>query len=256
MNANQKIYESKIVVHSYSGLKKLFPAEKIIFNLIATKQNKRSILDLGIGAGRTTLFFAPLFETYIGVDFSAGMIESCRNRYRSISNAQFIVADVTTLPKLSINRFDFVLFSFNGIDCLQSIEERVALLTEIHSLLEPGGIFAFSSHNTLALKRLYSFQWPRRNPLKIFSEYVRRRKVSRINGPESNYIGKKFFQVYDGGEDFKVHNSYILPSHQLTLLKESGFQRVEAIDIKGKIIPIDKIDSCNDNWIHYLCYKL
>ena len=69
------------------------------------------------------------------------------------------------------------------------------------------------------------------------------------------YKDKLFCQLYDGGEYFGALTSYILPSYQILLLQNAGFKKIQAIDIKGNDIPIEKVDTCYDNWVHYICYK-
>src|SRR3989338_8328332 len=59
------------------------------------------------------------------------------------------------------NHFDYALFSFHGLDYLFPEEQRTRALHEIHRVLKPGGLFAFSSHNARfipnSLGRLGSF---------------------------------------------------------------------------------------------------
>jgi ubiquinone/menaquinone biosynthesis C-methylase UbiE len=255
MNKNRQIYESQKVVRNYKGLNILFPAEKKVYEVIKNKQNNKAMLDLGIGAGRTTSFFRPLFSHYTGIDFSENMINACRKRFTALANTEFINADVTSMPELSVEKFDFILFSLNGIDYLQNLEERKSLLSKLYELLDNNGLFVFSSHNTKALPKLYSFQLPKRNPFKLIPEYFRYRNLKKVNGSLIQFLNKEFCQLYDGGEYFNALTSYILPSFQVRLLEDSGFKNIQAIDIKGSNIPLDKIDSCHDDWIHYLCCK-
>ena len=42
--------------------------------------------------------------------------------------------------------FDFILFSFNGIDYMNH-DERIRTLREIRRILKTGGYFCFSTHN-------------------------------------------------------------------------------------------------------------
>ena len=42
--------------------------------------------------------------------------------------------------------FDFVLFSYNGIDTMSHVN-RLRVFDEVFRLLVSGGLFAFSSHN-------------------------------------------------------------------------------------------------------------
>ena len=255
MNENRQIYESKRVVQNYKEKTKLFPAENILLDLVLARKENKSMLDLGVGTGRTTGFFAKHFGNYLGIDISSQMIEVCKQRFTGAENTEFIISDAASLPQLPRKEFDFIFFSFNGIDCLKNLDERIALLGTIHGLLSENGLFAFSSHNTLAVYRLYSFQLPRRNPFKLITEYYHYVKLREVNGPISNFTNKNFFQIYDGCEYFKAKYGYILPSFQINLLAQSGFKNIQAIDIKGENIPLSEVDSCNDNWIHYFCYK-
>lgn len=255
MNENQQIYESKKVVRNYKGLNKIFPAEKVLLDMIVRKPDKETMLDLGIGAGRTTYHFASIFSKYIGVDFSAGMIEASADRFKERSNAEFIRSDVTSLPPLSIDKFDLILYSLNGIDYLRNLDERVKLFSKIYALLKNDGVFAFSAHNTKAITRLYTFQWPRRNPYRIITEYIKQKKLRKINGPVSGFLNKDFFQLYDGGEYFRALTSYISPELQLKQLKEAGFKRIQTIGIKGNELSLEQAVNSDDDWIHYFCYK-
>jgi SAM-dependent methyltransferase len=45
------------------------------------------VLDLGVGAGRTTSFLAPRASTYLGIDVSRKMVRSARRRIRASIDA-------------------------------------------------------------------------------------------------------------------------------------------------------------------------
>jgi len=107
------------------------------------------LLDIGCGAGRTT---APLkttgFDVY-GIDLSGAMIREARSSYPALP---FMVMNACCLGFRS-GTFSNVLFSFNGIDCIFPYEKRLACLREIHRVLKPGGVLAYSSHNALWIPR-------------------------------------------------------------------------------------------------------
>jgi len=210
------------------------------------------MLDLGVGTGRTTNYFAPLFEKYIGVDFSEAMINSCRRRYVRQPNSRFEICDVLDMPDFGMN-FDFIFFSFQGIDCLSSDQERIQLIGKVKTLLKPGGIFAFSSHSTAGLEKLYSFQMPRRNPFRIITEFLRYRKIRRMNGSIDQYLDKDFVRLYDGGENFLIQVGYIKPSSQLLQLQDAGFKRISVMDRSGNYITVSKIDQCRETVLYYIC---
>jgi len=256
MNEIKQIYESKKVVRNYiKGFNKLMPAEKILYDSLVHKLSRNAMLDLGVGAGRTTRFFAPRFNKYIGVDISYGMIEACKKIFRNLTNAEFIIANAASLPPLSVNKFDFIMFSFNGIDYL-TLDERILFCADSYNLLENDGIFAFSTHNANAIKRLYRYRLPSRtNPLGFITEIFHYIKIRKINGSMNRFLNKSFFHIYDGGEYFKALTAYILPSYQISILKNAGFNKVETIDMKGNYIPVEKADLYDNEWIHYICHK-
>ncbi len=255
MKENQKIYNSNEVIAEYKKKVGLTTPESVLFNWVKKNVSCESILDIGVGAGRTTHFYAPVFKKYIGVDYSENMINSCRVKYANFFNAEFIHADANGMPEFTIDKFDLIQFSLNGIDYLETIEERINLLSKLFLLLKNKGVFIFSTHNVYSLYRLYSFQIPR-NPFKIPLEISRYLNLRKINGNKENYLNKTFFRIYDGGENFKVNTCYIAPEFQYKLLVETGFNDIVAYDLKGKEIDNNNLIQSNDDWIHFKCRKI
>lgn len=88
-----------------------------MLNELRTKLPEMRMLDIGVGAGRTTHHFAPLTKEYIGVDYSKNMIKARRRKFRNYpKKLTFKVADARDLKLFGDKYFDFALFSFNGID--------------------------------------------------------------------------------------------------------------------------------------------
>ena len=109
------------------------------------------ILDLGVGAGRTTGHLAPGASRYVGVDLSDAMIAACRAAFPGLA---FVCGDASDLTSIAGDgSFDAVVFSFNGIDCLPDDEARRACLGEVGRVLAPDGVFIFSTHNPFVLVR-------------------------------------------------------------------------------------------------------
>ena len=75
------------------------------------------MLDIGVGGGRTTLHFAPLVKEYVGIDYSQNMIKACQERFAQVS---FQTADARSMGIFKDSTFDFILFSYNGIDYIKS----------------------------------------------------------------------------------------------------------------------------------------
>ena len=101
------------------------------------------LLDLGCGAGRTSAALAAEGFDVVGLDTSRPMLSLAADADPDVA---YLVGDASALP-FPDGSFPQVLFSYNGIDELRPESARVAALREAYRVLEPGGRFAFSSHN-------------------------------------------------------------------------------------------------------------
>jgi ubiquinone/menaquinone biosynthesis C-methylase UbiE len=140
--ANLEVYCDPAVVSHYAALNYLTPCERLLFETYI--QPGMKILDIGVGGGRTTPYLADKASRYVGIDYSAEMIKTCRNKFQHL---EFEVADASNLSRFSDASFDAVVISFNGIDCLVPEERRWQCLRECSRVLRGGGVFIFSSHN-------------------------------------------------------------------------------------------------------------
>lgn len=159
---NLSKYESNEVVSYYVRQLQLQPAEAWLFE--RHLRPGLAILDIGVGGGRTTPYLASGARRYVGADYSQPMVESCRARFPAL---EFRHCDATNMAQFADGEFEAVVFSFNGIDVISSDESRRRCLQETARVLQPGGIFIFSSHNAkllgvvpnLAGARLHQMLW-------------------------------------------------------------------------------------------------
>lgn len=124
----------------------LWKSERIIFQKYINKNGK--ILDLGCGAGRTTInLFKEGYTNIIGLDIADKLIEFA-GYYSNTNNLniEFVVGDATKLSYAD-NTFDVVIFSFNGMQCIPGLENRKNVLKEVYRVLKPGGYYIFTAHD-------------------------------------------------------------------------------------------------------------
>jgi predicted TPR repeat methyltransferase len=101
----------------------------------------RHILDLGCGTGLAAPLLASLGERLTGVDISPGMLARAAERrlYDDL-----VEADVVAYLAAARRSFDLIL----AADLLIYIGDLGALMGEVATALQPGGLFAFSIETT------------------------------------------------------------------------------------------------------------
>lgn len=102
------------------------------------------VLDVGIGAGRTTSLLAPRAARYLGVDVAPAMLARAR---RAHPGRDLRLADARDLSGIvGDGQFDLVTFSYNGIDAVDH-EDRLRVLAEVRRALVAGGLAVLSTHS-------------------------------------------------------------------------------------------------------------
>jgi ubiquinone/menaquinone biosynthesis C-methylase UbiE len=143
---NLHTYDGAEVAAHYASLNYLTPCERVLFESFIPPGS--SILDLGVGGGRTTLYLANQASRYIGVDYAAAMVKICQTKFPEL---EFLVADAANLAAVPDASFDVVVFAFNGIDYVLPEQSRRSCFAHIHRVLKTGGRLIFSSHNARAV---------------------------------------------------------------------------------------------------------
>jgi SAM-dependent methyltransferase len=202
----------------------------------------RDVLDLGVGTGRTTRFLAPLALRYVAIDSSPMMIEYMR---RSFPDVAVRPGDLRDLSEFSDRSFDFVFGACNVIDGV-SHADRLRVLAEVHRVLRPAGVFAFSSHNR-GFRRALSgpcLHWSR-NPgtqilhgLRFVRSVVNHARVKRLRRIEKSYA-----VLNDEGHDYAALHYYINRDTQERQLAQAGFRVLDEFDAAGRLLHEDDDDS-------------
>ncbi|MCD4669444.1 MAG: class I SAM-dependent methyltransferase [Actinomycetia bacterium] len=270
MTIDHKIlYNSESISRDYAARDYLEPAERTVLEMLGPELPGMDMLDMGVGGGRTTKYFAPLAGNYTGADYAVAMVDICLDKYGN--DYYFLNCDVRDMKELPDNSYDFVLFSFNGIDSF-SHKDRMAALDEAYRVLRPDGYFCFSSHNLdwEGLAGIFSFK-EKKDPGRgnssnhfvenISSEIRSACKIARLNILNrsihmTDHILKlrrnKRGYLYDNSLNGKAKIYYINSNEQIKQLEETGFKNISTICKDGLITSnADLLDK--GGWIYYLC---
>lgn len=136
-----EIYARPGVLDRYRPDQGLFPVERMLFARHIGPE--ADVLDLGIGAGRTTAALVDDLGSYVGIDLAPIMIDAARSHF---PGTDLRVGDASSLAAFTDGRFDVVVFSFNGIDHLSGPDRR-RCLAECARVLRDGGTLILSRHN-------------------------------------------------------------------------------------------------------------
>jgi ubiquinone/menaquinone biosynthesis C-methylase UbiE len=242
----RRVYESSNVVNKYLPDNELQKPESAVLEELRSKLPEMRMLDIGVGAGRTTKFFAPLAKEYVGIDFSNNMIKACQLKYPSLT---FEVGDARKLNHFKNRYFDFVLFSFNGIDNVEH-EERLAILKEVRRVIRRRGIFCFSTLNLNAWRLKPPFRFSK-NPVILYRSTYNFLLNHRVWETLKQEKKPQHMMAYYRYKDYLIRNYFITPSEQLKQLKDAGFSNTKLYDLNtGKVLtaPTENMDY----WVYFL----
>lgn len=240
------VYDEKDLVDYYVR-NDIQPPERVIIDTHLDFLTTARMLDLGVGAGRSTYHFAPLVKSYFGTDYSEPMIEKCLNIFGD--KYRFDLLDVRNLCQISSNSFDFILFSFNGLDSLEHTD-RIKALNEFSRLLAPNGLLVFSSHNLNALPNLFNYRISF-NPFITLKRFRFHLKLRQFNGNIEKIMSNRYALIQDGTHNFRIKNYYIHPSAQREQLSTAGFKSIKQYSLKtGKLLTSTEADENTDAWLY------
>ncbi len=262
---NHKTYSTPGVVQYYTELKQLQPAETTILKWLKPRLSQMKMLDIGVGGGRTTQHFAPLVGEYIGIDYSEKMIAACQKRFSGGDSAQRIpygnrgirleVCDARDLSRFPENYFDFILFSFNGIDFIPH-SDRLQVFEQIRRVGKPGGYFYFSTHNLQAMAP--EFNWQKHlsfNPIVTYVNLVMWGFLRLCNpGITGDRLKSSGYAILrDESHNFRLQTYYIRPQEQVQQLTPN-FRDIKIYSWKTglELTCASDLYSNDDMWLYYL----
>ena len=213
MNNNSKWNNQKIIKW-YCSRKHIQNGEKKILELVDFS-NVNNMLDIGVGGGRTSIYFIELVKSYLGIDIIPDFINFLQKKYSQEQFKCMNVLDITNLGKT----FDYILISHNGIDNLITLEKYTKTLDNMYKVCNKNGYVCFSSHNIWKLNKNDDFTLI-----------------------QCDVVGTRMPQVNTN------------PLFLIKLLKKNNYSSITIIDTDGKIIDINK-EKTKSAWLYYLCKK-
>lgn len=257
MTRNEDVYRLPGVAAEYARMSALFPPEETILRLMLPELPTARMLDLGVGGGRTTLHFARCVREYVGADYSESMIRECQRRFATYPDPlSFVICDARSLRMFASGSFDFILFSFNGIDYVNH-SDRLIILKEIRRVGKPGGRFCFSSHNLnygvqrFELRQMITLnpKFAKRTAKRLVLRFVYNWRVRAATVRRSQYM-----MINDGAHSCQLLTYYIRPEEQLGQLSENFSDiRVFSLVSGSEILGHSELRNVQDSWLYYLC---
>jgi ubiquinone/menaquinone biosynthesis C-methylase UbiE len=226
---NKEAFAREEALKEYSQFY-LLPVEERIFAEHFTHPGR--VLDVGCGCGRTSVFLRNMGHTVTGIDIVPEMLDIAR---KWVKGVEFRLMNACEL-EFGSDSFDYVLFSYNGIDCIHPDTKRNMCLEEICRALKPGRLFVFSTHNFMSLRTFV--------PTNRY----------RLDNLFLNLKNKRLFPRYR----LEKHPSGILelyfatPFQQKRELREIGFKTIE---VYGQKSDHPVFTTLFDTWSYYVCRK-
>lgn len=249
-SVNKTTYSRADVVEYYRKVETLLEAEEVLLKKLLPTIKNSKILDIGVGGGRTTKYLLQISDDYTGVDYVSQFAEETGKKY---PDAKILCSDATELKEFADETFDFVVFSYNGLDSISN-EDRLKALKEICRVLKKGGVFMFSSHNR-------DYQYFNKLPWQQKVHFDVRYFIFLLHCLYylPNHYKMKKHEIYtddyaivnDGDHRFSLLLYYISIDKQLKQLTDIGFSGVEAYNTEGRQVESDILS----HWIYYLARK-
>ncbi|MEO6305823.1 MAG: class I SAM-dependent methyltransferase [Bacteroidia bacterium] len=248
---NLKTYNSTRIVKWYDNLNAVTLVEKHFFETNKELIAQGSVLDIGIGGGRTTSYLINKCKKYIGIDYSEGFVNAVKKKHLT---ADIRLMNATDLSEFENNSFDLINFSFNGIDYV-GFEDRKKILSEIHRVLKPNGLFLFSTHN----KDHFTYNrapWSNaqngfitnlKNFIKLLPFLPR-----HLNQKSKEIHLQDYAIINDSAHNYNLLTFYTSPAFLKQQLTEHKFGNIALFSKNATLVEEGELD----DWIFISCEKL
>jgi SAM-dependent methyltransferase len=249
---NARIFFKPKLASWYAG-EPLAAAEAIILIRHRDAFAGKSVLDIGVGSGRTTRYLLPFAAHYLGTDVSPPMIALYRKNWPAAELAEL---DMRDLAKLHPRQFDFILASSGVFDVLTH-EARLQALSDCAALLAPQGYLVFSGHNRrykragLPPKLEFSgskIRWPL-TVARFVRDNINHHKMKQFEQHKDDYA-----LLNDIAHGFQSVFYYTDRATQTDQIAAAGLALIDVFGDDGRLLQDDE-DDREDGLLFYVCQK-
>jgi len=203
-------YEDPAIVSRYVSVG-LWPAEEIL--TVDYMPDGARLLDLGCGAGRTSVALAEIGLEVVGIDLSEAMVATAREQARLAG----VEVEFRTMNAMDLSypdsSFDVALFSYNGIELVPGREGKRRVFEEVLRVLRPGGRFIYCAHSLFALNEFAPMR---------FKAFLRLCAGRLLGVPmRERELGERFI---DAEWEEARYLQILPPSTHRRMLAEAGFE--------------------------------
>ncbi len=249
-SSGKETYESAEVARYYCLLEGLQKPEQTVMHLLELVLRDGRGLDIGVGGGRTTQALSAIAREYVGIDYSASMIDARLLRFPTeVRPLSFLVSDVRDMHEFADQTFDAVVFFYNGLDNMP-YEDRLVALREIRRGCRLGRAFVFSFHNLQHARQIFSYLavLSERTPGSLLRGILKTSRLRALNPEFQLLLKEKWAILNDGAHKGRLRTYYVRPSYQIEQLQATGFAHVRTYSLVDgtEIHDITELDRSSD----------
>lgn len=247
--ANDGVFLDPEVVAIYVQQRDLPPNEGAALLRYQSAIAGHDVLDMGVGAGRTTRFIAPLARRYECFDYAPAMVAWMRRHMPDISVRQ---CDARDLSPYADHSFDVVMASNCLFDAFDHAD-RLRALAEAARVLRPGGVLIFSAHNLRYrhARQVPGLKWSA-NPARTAFEALRWARYA------FNYLRLRRHQqrapdhavLISPAHAFGLLLYFIDPQAQQAQLAAAGFDTLDMFDGDGRRVDLIPAVVDDSAWLY------